>query len=273
MNEPDAMAPAEAGALSGASICEALKCEASVSSSRRRVNTQVARAELDWYMNSTDCSVVCWSVAVVCIVGIVGGVGGGGSVGSFEPNAVDYCGRGRTPGWPNHRRYHENHSCRPPSVLTCRPTPSLTLGVLCPQRFALHFGDVEFLLRTMTPDAVGPFIGVLLQLHCQFFILGRARHFARLAYAVPGRDVWVVLVGLVIVGSAGCGLAVAVLTKTLGNFGKLVPGSTAPKYYTVMLQVWLATSAAVDIILAAVITQSVPPPHPCTLVFARRPKS
>jgi hypothetical protein len=124
------------------------------------------------------------------------------------------------------------------------------------QKFASNFGDVPFMVSTLVSDALAPFLGTLIQVQTQFFMLGRARHFARLAYPVPGRDVVVAILGLLILGSGACGCATAVWTRMLGSYAELVPGSTAPEYYTVCLQVWLATSAGVDIVLAGITTQS-----------------
>ena len=115
------------------------------------------------------------------------------------------------------------------------------------------------MFQTLVSDALAPFLGTLIQVQTQLFLLSRARHFARLTYPIPGREVVVVLAGLLILGSGACGCATAVWTRILKSYAKLVPGSTAPEYYTVCLQVWLATSAGVDIILATIITQSVPP--------------
>lgn len=131
----------------------------------------------------------------------------------------------------------------------------LTESVECMQKYALHFGSVPFMVHTLVADALAPFVGTLIQVQTQFFLLSRAHHFARLAYPIPGRDAVAILLAVLIVGSGACGCATAVWTKMLQSYSNLVPGKTAPEYYTVCLQVWLATSAGVDIILAGIITQ------------------
>lgn len=107
-------------------------------------------------------------------------------------------------------------------------------------KYALHYGDLAYWIRTTTDDALAPFFGVLLQVQTQLFMLTRAHKYAALAYPIPRavERAMLGLVGVMIVGSGVCGCGVSVMTKTLGSYEQLVPSATGSPTYTILVHSW-----------------------------------
>lgn len=83
-----------------------------------------------------------------------------------------------------------------------------------PQIYVLHFGDWQSYVRPRFEDAAAPFIGVLIQVQTQAFLLHRAWCYATVARVAPAVKITVASVlGACIVASAACGLGVALQIK------------------------------------------------------------
>lgn len=142
-------------------------------------------------------------------------------------------------------------------VIALQLAQTLTDTLRTTLKYALHYGDLAYWVTTTADDALALFFGVILQVQTQAFMLSRASKYAALAYPVPVTLKRGLMVGLgfVIVGSGACGCAAAVLTRTLGSYAKLVPSATGSPTYTILIHSWLISSAMLDCILAASITQ------------------
>ena len=125
-------------------------------------------------------------------------------------------------------------------VVTIQFAQTFTDTLRTTLKYALHYGDLVYWIRTTADDALAIFFGVLIQAQTQGFMLGRACKYAGMAYSVPRRvrQGIVGMMGLVILGSLVCGCAVAVLTKTLGSYEELVPSATGSPKYTILVHCW-----------------------------------
>lgn len=78
------------------------------------------------------------------------------------------------------------------------------------QVFATHYGQVDYFIRPRWEDAAAPFVGVVLQLQAQLFLLDRAFRYASVArVSQPVKWTVTILVGLAIFGGAAMGMGVS----------------------------------------------------------------